>query len=273
MANKGFIPISQFKSKPRLMLGIEGLPDTGKTEFSLTAPPGIGVLAIDRGYEHVVSKAEPPKGRQSNISLCVFPVPQPGQDPGKAEGNTYKTIWDEFYGMYKQSITNPAFRTVVIDGDSDTWELQQLASFGKITQVPPLQRTDVNAARRVMIARGFDSGKNIIFTYRVKAEYENVIKINSQGQPTEVGERTGEYKRAGFSDHDYCVQVQIRTLYNPAHTDPKTGKSIQAQFGFRIVKCKPDMSLVGYEGWGDECNFSGLVMAIYPEADLSEWGL
>lgn len=271
MANKGFTPISQFKSRPRLMLGIEGLADSGKTEFAFSAPPGIGVLAIDRGYEHVVSNPKPPKTRQSNISLCLFPVPQPGQDPG--EGKTYKIVWDEFYKVYRESVINPAYRTIVVDGDSDTWELQQLASFGKITQIPPIQRTDVNASRRVMIARGFDSGKNIIFTYRLKAEYENVIKINSQGQPTEVGEKTGEYRRAGFSDHDYCVQVQIRTLYKPAHVDPKTSRTIPAQYGFRIIKCKPDMSLVGLETWGSDCTFSGLVQAIYPEADLAEWGL
>ncbi len=250
------------------MLGIEGLPDTGKTEFSFTAPPGIGVLAVDRGYEHLLTKPEPPQGRQENISLCVFPVPQPGQDPGKSEGSTYKTIWDEFYLMYRQSISNPAFRTVVVDGDSDTWELQQLAAFGKITQIPPIQRTDVNAARRVMIARGFDSGKNIIFTYRLKPEYETVIKVNSQGQPSEVGERTGEYRRAGFSDQDYLVQVQIRTLYDETRKDPHPNK-----FGLRILKCKPNRELVGQELWGRDCCFKGLVEAIYPEADMEEWGL
>ncbi len=268
MANKGFIPIEQFKPKPRLLLSIEGLPDTGKTEFSFTAPPSIGVLAVDRGYEHVVSKPEPPQGRQANISLCVFPVPQPGQDPGKSEGNTYKSIWDELYKTYREAIANPAFRTVVIDGASDLWELQQLAAFGKITQIPPIMRTDVNAAHRVMIARGFDSGKNIIFTHRVKPAYESVIKINAQGQPTEVGERTGEYRRAGFNDSDYLVQVMLTTIYDPTKKGPEGNK-----FGVRILKCKPDRALVGMELFGNECNFAGLVTTIYPEADLSEWGL
>src|SRR5260370_3407767 len=77
----GFHPISEFKPKRRLMLGIDGLPDSGKTEFALTAPPGIGLLAVDRGYEHVITKADPPQGRQSEIYIKTFQMPQPGQNP------------------------------------------------------------------------------------------------------------------------------------------------------------------------------------------------
>ena len=276
--NNGFTPLSQFKPRPRLILGIEGLPDTGKTEFSLTAPPGIGVLAVDRGYEHVITKAVPPTHRQKDISLKIFPVPQPGENPGdgskavygsyKEMANIYKNIWDEYAKWYKTAIACPDFRTVVIDGDSDTWDLQQLASFGKVVQVPPLQRTDVNAARRIMIARAFDSGKNIIYTYRIKPEYENKVRINARGVATEVGERTGEYKRVGFGEQDYVVQVQLRSLYESSRAGQEENK-----YGVRIMKCKPSPELVGFELWGGDNNFKGLVEAIYPDADPKEWGL
>jgi hypothetical protein len=277
MSPNGFTPISKFKRKPRLMIGIEGLPDSGKTEFAMTAPPGIGILAVDRGYEHVVTKAEPPAARQDpeRIFMKLFPVPQPGQSPGES---TYLQIWKEFYANYLQSLQDVNFRTVVIDGDSDTWELQQLAAFGKVTQIPPIQRTDVNAARRVMIARGFDSGRNIIFTYRLKPEYEKIIKLNSRGEPQEVDEKTGNWRRTGFNDQDYLVQVQLRAIYNPKRTRKIKGEDVPVEtvgdmFGVEILKCKPAPDLVGIRLWGAECNFTGLVQTIYPEADLKEWGL
>jgi len=253
------------------MLGIDGLPDSGKTEFALTAPPGIGLLAVDRGYEHVITKADPPTTRQRDIFIKTFQMPQPGQDPGKEEGKTYGTIWQDFYSNYRKAIASPRFHTIVLDGDSDTWELQQLAAFGKVTQIPPIMRTDVNAARRVMIARGFDSGKNIIFTYRMKAEYEKVIKMDSRGNPTEVDEKTGNFKRAGFGDQDYLVQVQVRSLYDP--TRIPDGGPISKGFCIRITKCKPDPELIGFELWGGEATFSGLVQCVYPTVPLQEWGL
>ncbi len=267
----GFTHISQFKPPRRLMIGIEGVSDSGKTEFSMTGPPGVGVLAIDRGYEHIIAKGTPPLNRQKDVYLRTFKIPKPGQDPGKAEGNTYLTIWNDFYSWYIKTISCPDFKTVVIDGDSDLWELQNLAAFGKVTQIPPIMRTEVNAARRVLIARGFDSGKNIIFTYRVAAEYEDIVKLDSNGKPTQVSVRTGDMRRVGFNDQSYLVQVQLRA--QTRRRQDKDGNDLPLEFGVRILKCKPDPELVGAELWGRDCNFKGLVETIYPESDPAEWGL
>jgi hypothetical protein len=266
--NDGFTPISEFRTPFRLMVGIEGLPDTGKTEFCFTAPPSIGVLAVDRGYEHIVAKSNPPVTRQKDIQLKTFAIPLPGQ----VEQPVYLQMWKEFYDSYQKAIASPSFRTIIIDGDSDLWDLQQLAAFGKITQIPPIMRTEVNASRRRMIGRGFDSGKNIIFTYRVGAEYEKVIHTGSKGEPISVDEKTGDYKRKGFGEQDFLVQVQLRALFNPAHQN-RNKHGMTDCFGIRILKCKPDPELIGMELWGPEATFSGLVQAIYPGTSLREWGL
>ncbi|HXC04409.1 MAG TPA: hypothetical protein VNZ86_06630 [Bacteroidia bacterium] len=264
----GFTPIAQFKSPYRLLIGIEGLPDSGKTEFALSAPPGIGLLAVDRGYEHMVSKNVPPLTRQRDIFIKIFNMPLPGQ----ADQPAYVQMWKEFYDSYQGAVANATFRTVVIDGDSDTWDLQLLAWFGKTTQIMPITRTDVNMARRRMIGRGFDSGKNIIFTYKVGAEYEKVIKLDLNGKPFSIDEKTGDYKRKGFGEQDFLVQVQLRAIFNPAHQN-RNKHGMTDCFGIRILKCKPDPELIGMELWGPEATFSGLVQAIYPGTSLREWGL
>ena len=266
----GFTPLSQMKARRRLMIGIDGLADTGKTEFALTFPPPICALFIDQGYEHVIGRLNPPPARQQDIDYRVFQLPQAGMSVSGASTQddnqkAYKQIWSDFYANYILAISSPRYRTVLVDGDSETWDLQRLAAFGKLTQVPPMEYTNVNQARRVLIRRGFDSGKNMAFTYRVGHEYESTVKLNAAGVPKEVSERTGNYVRKGFADQDYIVQVQLRTQRR--HTEAGT------QFGVEITKCKPDVDLIGMQLWGSDCCYRGIVQAIYPGANPADWGL
>lgn len=270
----GFMPISQILLPNRLMIGIDGPADTGKTEFSMSFPEPICMLLVDQGYEHVLRNPHPPATRKKQIDCKIFKLPQAGMNPKQDSGQAssadaqaaYQSIWADFYANYMSAVSSPKYRTVIIDGDTDTWNLQRLAAFGKLTQVPPLEYTKVNQARRIMIRRGFDSGKNIVFTYQVSDEYETTVKLNSRGEPKEVSEKTGNLKRKGFSDQDYLVQVQLRTM---------TGKKVDGsiQFGVEISKCKADLELVGVQLWGDDCNYKGVVQAIYGDVEEGDWGL
>jgi len=173
---------------------------------------------------------------------------------------------------------------VGIDGDSDSWELQRLAEFGKLTQIPPLFYGNVNAARRALYARCWDSGKIIIATNKVKADYED--KLDEEGNPV-IDEKSGKpvqvksknVKRQGFQDQDYLWQIQLRHLFKPAEEKeitggPRAGQIIKTspQWGIRILKAKANPMVEGEELWGDQCNFSGLVQLVYPQVPLELWG-
>lgn len=248
----------------RLMIGTEGLSDTGKTEFAMSAPgPGI-VLGLDRGYEGVLDNQHPPPTRHADFACVSVPVPL----ATSVAQPVFLEYWKAFYEQYKKALANADARTVVLDGDSDSWELQRLAEFGKLTQIPPILYTSVNAARRAMIARAYDSGKIVIATNKLKKAYKP--KFKPDGTPAldtsgkEIREWDGiNYDRQGFEDQDYLWQVQLRHLYNP----------IKQIWGFRILKCKVDKDVVGLELWGEDCNFSSLVQVCYPQVPLSEWGL
>lgn len=250
----GFLPPDQVRKGKyrRLMIGTDGWPNTGKTEFILSAPgPGL-ILCLDRGFDAMLDNPRPPETRRNDFAFKVIQRPLPTQ----MEQKEYLQHWQAFYGEYRKALENADARTVGVDGDSDSWELQRLAEFGRITQVPALQYPNVNAARKAMIARAWDSGKIVIATNKIKDGYET--KMNNAGKEVQI--KTGKEERQGFSDWGYLWQLQIRHIRNGSH------------FGLRILMCKADTQLEGLELWDSDCCFQGLVGTIYPHIPLAEWG-
>lgn len=260
----GFVSAGEIKKTRRLMIGSDGPPDSGKTEFGLSAPGPILWLCLDRGLDGVLNNPNPPKSRRSDYAIHVVQVPKATQlaQPG------YVEYWRAFYDVYKKALDNTEARTVFIDGDSDSWELQRLAEFGRLSKVPPNLYENVNAARRAMYSRAWDSGKIIIATNRIRKVFINKMRpdgkpeINNQGNEVRIW--GGEYERQGFSDQEYLWGIQLRHLFRESKSGP--------EWGIRITKCKSDRTLVGFELWGEECNIPSLVQAVYPHIPLSEWG-
>jgi hypothetical protein len=262
----------------RLMIGTEGDTDSGKSEFIMSAPdPGM-IIALDRSFDGTLTNPQPPKSRRPGFGINVVAAPLATQS-NKA---MYAEYWKEFYTRLVAASENPDCRTLAIDGDSDSWELQQLAEWGVLTGVPGppgLVYAGVNAARRAMISRLWDSGKIIIATNKLHDEYltardDNGNPVLDKTTNKEVRVRTGKRERQGFKDQDYLWQIQLRHLYSPAHIAKRLGKDVEVppRWGIRILKCKSNKALEGSELWGDDCNFKGLVSFIYPNVPLTEWG-
>lgn len=284
----GFGPLPTNKIR-RLLIGTEGEPASGKTEFIASAPgPGI-IACVDRNYEAMLDNPRPPKSRRNDFAYKIINLPTETQC-SQAE---YLAHWKAFKDVIYTACKIPECRTIGIDTDNVSWDLQMLADFGKIAQVPQLMRAGTNTARRAFIAKLSESGKNIIATNMLKDEYVDVL--DDEGNPVSdksgkrVTKRSGERTRQGFPDQSYLWQVQLRHLVKPASTIKVGGKDVKlpdgrvvrvggkeerqpTQFGIRILKCTRNSELINAELWGDECNFAGLVKLIYPEYPLSSWG-
>lgn len=264
-----------------LMIGTEGRANMGKTELYLSGPTLATVLALDRGYEQCLDNINPPPTR-GDLSQFVFnPVQVPLATQMKME--QYLELWRAYQRLYLTTLQIPESRMFVVDGESDSWEWQQLAAFGKLTQIPPILRTEVNAARRAMYARAKDSGKFCIFTHRVKKQYETIYDANGVPLPDpfapgkDLREWDGvSYERSGYGDHEYLFALQLRHLYEPASTRMnqvlKREVTVPARWGIQIMMCKSNRGLEGEQLWGDECNLQSLLSLVYPQIDLSEWG-
>lgn len=272
----------------RLLIGTEGEPASGKTEFICSAPgPGI-IACLDRNYEAMIDNPHPPKSRSGDFAFKVINLPLEGQ----AKQDTYIQHWKDFRETMYKGCAIPECRTIGIDTDNVSWDLQMLADFGRIAQVPQLLRAATNTSRRAFISKLSDSGKNIIATNMLKDEY--APELDDEGSPLmkdgkEIRRKTGERTRQGFPDQSYLWQVQLRHLVKPGTMEKvgaktiklasgreiTTGGSMQktsTQFGIRILKCTRNTELVGEELWNKDCNFAGLVKLIYPDLPLSAWG-
>jgi len=268
-ARDGF---QQAKRNRGLLIGTEGGANSGKTRFALTAPgPGIGLM-LDRGYRGLL---ESEHGLGDIEASWVFvPIDAPLNTGVTKE--VALAGWRDFYqNKYLKALANVDARSVLIDGDSDSFEWQMLAEFGRTTQIPQIQRTGLNAARRVMISRAWDSKKIVITTNKLKKKFETVfdpVTGNAIPDPAKPGENKREwdgksYERQGFNDHEYLYEIQLRHLYKR----PEENGGVP-DWGIQILMCKANRMLEGAELWGDECNLPTLLQNVYPHIDLKEWG-
>lgn len=257
-AKDGFVSPEKLRAGKlrHLLIGTDGWSNTGKTEFACSAPGPIMLIILDRGVDPLLDNPRPPPTRSDAIGVKIIKVPL----PTSAKQDIFVEYWRDFRDTFKRATENADVRTIVIDGDSDSWELQRLAAFGKLTQVPPILYTEVNAARRALIARAWDCGKIVIATNKLKDEYAVVKDANGNIPDANKREKTGNDERQGFSDQNYLWQLQLRHLYD------------KGKWGVRILKCKSDSTLEGVELWGEDCNFTSLVQTIYPNVPLTEWG-
>lgn len=304
--DKGFYKPNQGKKRRRLMIGTEGITNSGKTEFLLSAPgPGI-IIAVDPTYEATQDNPTPPVSRRGNHVFYDIKIPMSQMGPvslgaplhtdaASGKNGKYKDMqemakdyWNEFRNRTYAACEIPEALTVSIDGDSDTWNLQKIVDFGRIELIMPRTTGPMKDTRRVFIYKMFHTGKNIIATNKLKAKYIPVyeddgvtLKRDDKGEIVKEPSPT-DLERQGYPAdlQDYLWQFQIRHLIKPASRKIATiginkGKEVVTppQWGLRILKCKHNVGFEGAELWGEDCNFEGLVALTFPNTDPSEWGL
>lgn len=287
----GLVPASQMANKKfrRLMLGTDGLTNTGKTEFLFSLPGPKVILPMDTSYDSVFDNPTPPAWR--NLDDAVMDNIKCINVAQVASGSEYAEYFKAYRKRLYELLLVPEIRAIAIDGDSDTWEAQLLAEFGRLTQIHPLSYPMVDGMRRYMIKKCWESGKIIVGTNKLKDKYEDVLDDDGNVMKDDKGKNiqrkvAGEYKRQGFRDQDYLWQIQIRHMYRPggkidlsALPPAQRLKAVREgkdkagpEWGIRIMKCKPNTKLEGDELWGEHCNFLSLVQHIYPQVPPEDWG-
>lgn len=281
-AAQGFLTPEQARRKQgspyrRLMIRTEGPANSGKTEFLMSCPGPGQIIPLDRGFDGMLDNPTPPAARRSDFAILPMSLPSAGQLSTAAD---YRPYWTAFYQKVMGALDNPDSRTVGIDADNLSWNLQRLAEFGTLTGVyPQTKYHGPQTARMAFYHRMWESGKIIVTTNMVAEEWRDKrhpvtgeVMMDSQGKEA-LREKTGDYRSTGFDDHEYLWQLSLRHLYKPPTWNKVLKRNTPQQWGIRILRCKSNRELEGEEIWGDACNFEGLVSLVFPHIDPSEWGL
>jgi len=237
----GFEPVSG-DVRPRLIAAVSGLEKQGKTHLALSAPGPIAVINMDIGLEGVVGKF---LASGKSISTINLGVPKT-QEAALAE-------WDRWVKAYRGALRSREIRTLVVDTETESWELIRMARFGKISQVKPHHYGPVNAEYAGLLREAYDSDKNLILLRKMKPKYVN-------------DKRTAEYEPSGFSGVPFLVQVLCQV-----YRDEPDDSGEPPPFHCYIKDCRQNSDLAGMDLEGEMCGFSMLAQLVLPDVDLDVW--
>ena len=254
----GFHEPDQFTHR-RILLSLQGLDKSGKTFFSLTAPPPIAFFDSDRGLEGVVDSFR-------DKDIRIYDVPDAKEIAMSDDGpvSDAQGAWKETKNHIMQALKDKEIRTLVFDTATEIWELLRLAHFGKLLAVPPLAYTPVNMEyRNLVLAAKNRYQKTLILIHKVKDEYKDTI--DAKGRPKSI--KTGNYILSGFNQTGGLVDANIITSFDLSrHEDPAEC------FGLEVKNCRQNVQLTGMTFDGSEaCNFPALATFMFPGSEMEEW--
>ena len=232
-------PMSSVAPRKRLVMSLMGHQKTGKTHFSLEhTPRPVFYANIDLGTEGVTSKID-----VADVQEVVVRY-----EKGKKQ-EEYKRLWSEVEDLYNEALAHNS-GTLVIDSESQRWELQMLAEFGRTEQIMPRDRGNLNSDKRAFINACLASDMNIIFCSRVREVWLNNAP-------------TGSYERRGYNGLDYDCQVVSwgQKRHNPALLDAAGNVVGGTEFGIQVMDSRLNPSMEGKTYWGPMCRFD-LIMEL-----------
>ena len=180
----------------RMIVSACGEEKSGKNYFSFTFPEPIYVHSFDEGLEGTIEQFIDKK--EIHVAKYDLEV-QPGKASPQEVAESADKLWNEFVVNYKYSLAAAGDGTVVIDTDTELYELLRLARFGKLTQVMPHHYGPVNAEFRDIVRGAYDVRCNLFLIGRLGDEWMN----DAAGK----GNKTGARIRKGFGDLPYLTQI------------------------------------------------------------------
>ncbi len=230
MESLGFLPPSQVVPR-RVVATLSGHEKSGKTDMALrTAPEPVFFISLDMGTEGVVHKFV-------DRDIKMYEVKVPRNQPKEV----YVGIWNDLLMRIRAVLDNNQ-GSLVIDTESECWELQRLATFGRLDQVMPHHWGPINAAKRELVREFYHSDLTVILLHKMSREYKNDAW-------------TGGWGRKGWSDMGYSVQANLETVRH----DGDDG----TRFGVQVKDCRQNPALNGQIFWDDSRSFEFLLLMVH----------
>jgi hypothetical protein len=246
-----FTPL-QIEAPTKLDLVVEGLDGVGKTFFGLTAPGPVAVHCLEDGMDRALTGFPPAmleKLQAAGLYKFDYEFPMTRALPGGSDKSLVEAcgaVWAEFAVNARASVDK--CRTNIMDTGSRAWELLRLARHGKLTQVMPIQYTQVNLEFTELLQVLHRSQANNIWLHRLKPAYEKDKLV------------AGKYERQGFGDIGYEVDAVLRLTF-----DEMDG--LRLRFGKCVNRALTGTTIMGAEN----ITFPKVAALIYPSRPEEFW--
>jgi hypothetical protein len=227
---------------PRLLVVITGHDKRGKTHFGLTAPTPSLIISSDIGTEGVVDQFVK-SGKEIYEYHWALPSKQ----------EKAKALFDKVTEVYYAALEDKNIRSVIIDTESELWELLRLYKFGKLDKIPSYKYGEVNAIAKRMYKKAYDHQKNLVLLRKYKKKYVGA-------------EWHGDYEPSGYNDIDYIVQAVLT-----ADRYPRSKDETNPDFFITIDKSRHASEKEGTVLEGPMCSFQFLANELLPDVDIDFW--
>jgi hypothetical protein len=247
------VPVSygevEIDTRKRLFIAAEGLPGKGKSTFALTAPDPIVLFDIDGGLKGVIERAIA-EGKKIVQPLNAKGDPERFRHYDGSNQDEWDALWNRLKECFLDAMEYKAAKSIVVDTETEMNELHRLARLGRLSQVKPHHYGPVNAEMRSLISRCKESGKNIIFTRKLKPLYIE-------------DKRTRELEASGFGDIAFEAEVVVRMW--------KGGESDPDEFGLTVNKCRVNTLVERTQLVTPMSTFQFLAATVFPDTSPEEW--
>jgi hypothetical protein len=201
----------------RLITAVQGWPKSGKTHFALaTAPEPVYYINADHGAEGVVEQFIR-AGRQ--IVEHRVNIPDSFEMPEAKAKGLYLPIWEETKAMIRKAWANNQ-GTLVLDTETEIYELIRLARFGRLTQILQHHYGPVYAELNGLLRdAAYESDMSAIYIRKMDKDFNT-------GQPISKG-----YKNTPY---DTQINVEVSRVQEPGESDA---------FRVGVLDCRHDPRL------------------------------
>lgn len=230
-----------------------GEPGSCKSTFWLTGPAPIVVLSFDLGMEGVVDRILRDIDPDKEVYVKEYEW-LPTEDTSQDEAIELR---DQYFEDYEHALQNA--RTVLIDKETDLWELYRYAEFGAPNDAPR-NYPALNQRFRKLVNMAKQHNANVGFIEGMKDEWAQKVnkKTGAQGAAS-----TGNRIRAGFGELDGLVhQVLWHTGVSPD------------SWTIEVGKCRGDNGADMAGNTFDHATIPDLptfAQLLFPNSDESEW--
>jgi len=239
--------------KPRLIGLSDGEPGSRKTSFWLEGPGPIVVFSFDQGLEGVVERYQDDK----DIYVKEYEW-MPTEDTSQEDAQTLRT---DFEADFEHAIQHA--RTVLVDKETDLWELYRYAEFGA-PKDSPLNYPALNQRYRRLINMPKATDINFGLIDGMKDEW--VPKVNKK-TGAQGAASSGARKRQGFKELDGLVHIVLHhTGLGPDTWAIEVGKA-RGPAGFEVAGGTYDYKL----GEDEFLTFGKFGTMVFPDTDESDW--